>query len=50
MLIYARRPFPLIENGRTDTGVGTLLAILAALELQIAPRSKDWSQEMESHF
>ncbi len=42
----------LIENGQTDTSVGTLLAVLAALdlELQIAPRSKDWSQEMESHF
>ena len=42
----------LIENGQTDTGVATLLAVLAALdlELQIAPRSKDWSQEMESHF
>ncbi len=42
----------LIENGQTDTGVGTLLAVLAALdlELQIAPRSKDWSEEMESHF
>ena len=42
----------LIENGQTDTGVATLLAVLAALdlELRIAPRSKDWSQEMESHF
>ena len=43
----------LIENGRTDTGIETLLCVLAALdlELQIAPRSKsDWSQAMESHF
>ena len=42
----------LIENGQTDTGVETLLVVLAALdlELQIAPRSKAWSQEMESHF
>lgn len=40
-----------IENGNSDTKVGTLLAVLAALdlELQIAPRSKDW-QAMEKLF
>ena len=40
-----------IENGNSDTKVGTLLAVLAALdlELQIAPRSKAW-QAMEKLF
>ncbi len=40
-----------IENGNSDTKVGTLLAVLAALdlELQIAPRSKAW-QSMEKLF
>lgn len=40
-----------IENGNSDTKVGTLLAVLTALdlELQIAPRSKAW-QAMEKLF
>ena len=40
-----------IENGHSDTKVGTLLAVLSALdlELQIAPRSKAW-QAMEKLF
>ena len=33
-----------IETGHSDTKLGTLLAVLIALdlELQVVPRSKDW--------
>ncbi len=42
----------LIETGNSDSKMGTVLAVLAALdlELQIAPRSKGWSQDMEGMF
>ena len=41
-----------IENGRLDTRIETLLAVLSALDLefQITPRSKDWRRDMESSF
>jgi HTH-type transcriptional regulator/antitoxin HipB len=40
----------LIETGNPSTKIETLLAILAALDLefQIAPRSKEWSQDIEN--
>lgn len=42
----------LIENGNPSTKIETLLAVLAALnlEFQIAPRSKGWSADIEDHF
>ena len=38
----------LIETGNPATRIETLLAVLSALdlELQIAPRSKDWSEDV----
>jgi len=42
----------LIENGNPATKVETLLAVLAALDLefQIAPRSKASKRDLESQF
>lgn len=42
----------LIENGNPATRVDNLLALLAALdlEIQIAPRSKGWGQVFERNF
>jgi len=42
----------LIESGNSDSKMETVLAVLAALdlELQIAPRLKGWSQDMEGMF
>jgi HTH-type transcriptional regulator/antitoxin HipB len=39
----------LIETGSADTKIETLLAVLAALnlEFQVTPRSKNWSKELE---
>lgn len=41
-----------IENGHPATRVDNLLAILAALdlELQVTGRSKGWDQELERNF
>lgn len=41
-----------IENGNAAAKLESILAILAALdlELQIAPRSKGWKQNLESSF
>lgn len=42
----------LIETGNPATRIETLLAVLAALDLefQIAPRSKGWGREIENQF
>ncbi len=39
-----------IETGSADTKIETLLAVLAALnlEFQVTPRSKNWNKEIES--
>lgn len=39
----------LLETGNADIKLETLLAVLAALdlEIQIAPRSKNWSKALE---
>ena len=41
-----------IEAGSPSARIETLLAVLSALDLefQIAPRSKGWGGDMESHF
>jgi HTH-type transcriptional regulator/antitoxin HipB len=46
---FRQETLSLIETGNPSTKIETLLAVLAALDLefQIAPRSKDWSQEIE---
>lgn len=42
----------LIENGNPATKLETILAVLAALELEfrIAPRSSGWGQKVEDVF
>ena len=42
----------LIENGNPSAKLETILAILAALDLEfrIAPRSKGWVQDIEDMF
>ena len=42
----------LIENGNPAAKIETLLAVLSALDLefQIAPRSKGWSQDLETDY
>ena len=42
----------LIETGNRAARIGTLLAVLAALDLefQVAPRSKDWNKDLESYL
>lgn len=42
----------LIENGNPSSRIETLLTVLSALDLefQIAPRSKGWDKELESHL
>jgi HTH-type transcriptional regulator / antitoxin HipB len=40
----------LIETGSADIKIETLLAVLAVLdlEIQIAPRNKNWNKDLES--
>ena len=42
----------LVENGHAATRIDTMLALLAALdlELQTAPRSAGWDRDIEAHF
>ncbi len=42
----------LIETGNSAVRIGTLLAVLAALDLEflVAPRSRDWNKNLESYF
>jgi HTH-type transcriptional regulator / antitoxin HipB len=42
----------LIETGNSSIRIGTLLAVLAALDLefQVAPRSKDGTKNLESYL
>ena len=42
----------LIETGNSAVRIGTLLAVLAALDLEflVAPRSRDWNKNLENYF